>query len=152
MKIYLRLKRNISILVDDGNWSLHTGDMIVLEKIGIRTIEKQERFKSTQYISQDSYLLRGFEYENFKNVKEAFDGNPEYHMVWKDCFSVDTLIRVTNDGPNYETSNSVTYSEMLDNNKFNHRFFGKFTMEDVFEDVSIKYNREEKLKNILDEL
>lgn len=26
-KIYLRLKRDISLLVPDGNWSLHTGDM-----------------------------------------------------------------------------------------------------------------------------
>ena len=56
-KIYLRLKRDISILVADGYWSLHTGDMIVLQKIGTKS-----EIKRNEYIHSDSYLLTGFEY------------------------------------------------------------------------------------------
>ena len=47
-KIYLRLKQNISVLVHDGNWSLREGDMIVLQKIGVRTIAVNEDYKPTR--------------------------------------------------------------------------------------------------------
>jgi hypothetical protein len=33
-KIYLRLRKNVMILLDDGLWTLVVGDMIVLQKIG----------------------------------------------------------------------------------------------------------------------
>jgi hypothetical protein len=31
-KIYLRLRKNVMILLDDGLWTLVVGDMIVLQK------------------------------------------------------------------------------------------------------------------------
>jgi hypothetical protein len=33
-KIYLILRKNVMILLDDGLWTLVVGDMIVLQKIG----------------------------------------------------------------------------------------------------------------------
>jgi hypothetical protein len=33
-KIYLRLRKNVMILLDDGLWTLVVGDMIVFQKIG----------------------------------------------------------------------------------------------------------------------
>ena len=59
-KIYLRLKRDISILVADGYWSLHNGDMIVLQKIGTRSEIKRNEYKANEYIHSDSYLMTGF--------------------------------------------------------------------------------------------
>lgn len=135
--IYLKLKKNISILIEDGNWSLHPGDMIVLKKIGVRSFEKHEPRKSTQYIHTDSYILKGFEYSTYKDFKKAFEGeNDERHMVWVKCNSIDTVIAVSD---NYQRT-ALTYSEML---------YNKLNLDDIFEDVSIPYNREKKLKKIL---
>jgi hypothetical protein len=49
-KIYLKLKMDISLLVADGNWSLHCGDMIVLQKIGTKSELKRNEYSiSTGY-------------------------------------------------------------------------------------------------------
>jgi len=67
-KIYLRLKQNINILVNDGNWSLREGDMIVLQKIGVRTIAINEDYKPTRYETTDCYLTTAFEYKKLVNI------------------------------------------------------------------------------------
>ena len=56
-KTYLKLKKDISILVADGNWSLHCGDMIVLHKIGTKSELKRNDYSPNEYIHKDSYLL-----------------------------------------------------------------------------------------------
>jgi hypothetical protein len=141
-KIYLRLKRNISVQVYDGDWALYTGDMIVLQKIGIRS-----EIIKTQYtpINKDSYLLIGFEYSKIIDISKA---DVEYHMVWHECNSVDTLIRISTGSPLYQ-NRTCTYSEILSNNKLNITIVDNLKFDDVFEDVSIQYNREDKLKEIL---
>jgi hypothetical protein len=40
-KIYLRLRKNVMILLDDGLWTLVVGDMIVLPKIGQKRLNIQ---------------------------------------------------------------------------------------------------------------
>jgi hypothetical protein len=40
-KIYLRLRKNVMILLDDGLWTLVVGDMIVLQKIGQKRLNIQ---------------------------------------------------------------------------------------------------------------
>lgn len=142
-KIYLRLKRDISILVSDGNWSLNTGDMIVLQKIGTKSEIKRNEYKADEYIHSDSYLLTGFEYKTIKDIISS-----EYHTVWNECNSVDTLITISTGKPLYH-SRTCTYSEIISNNKLNITIVDNIRHDDVFEDVSITYNREDKLKEIL---
>ena len=142
-KIYLRLKRDISILVADGNWSLHTGDMIVLQKNGTRSEIKCNEYKANEYIHSDSYLLTGFEYKTIKDIMSM-----EYHTVWNECNSVDTLITISTGKPLYH-SRTCTYSEIISNNKLNITIVDNIRHDDVFEDVSTPYNRENKLEEIL---
>ena len=142
-KIYLRLKRDISILVADGNWSLHCGDMIVLQKNGTRSEIKHNEYKANEYIHSDSYLLTGFEYKTIKDIMSM-----EYHTVWNECNSVDTLITISTGKPLYH-SRTCTYSEIISNNKLNITIVDNIRHDDVFENVSIPYNREDKLKEIL---
>ena len=142
-KIYLRLKRDISILVADGNWSLNIGDMIVLQKIGTKSEIKRNEYKANEYIHSDSYLLTGFEYKTIKDITSM-----EYHTVWNECNSVDTLITISTDKPLYH-SRTCTYSEIISNNKLNITIVDNIRHDDVFEDVSIPYNRDNKLKEIL---
>lgn len=142
-KIYLRLKRDISILVEDGNWSLHCGDMIVLQKNGTRSEIKRNEYKANEYIHSDSYLLTGFEYKTIKDIMSM-----EYHTVWNECNSVDTLITISTGKPLYH-SRTCTYSEIISNNKLNITIVDNIRHDDVFEDVSITYNRDNKLKEIL---
>jgi len=142
-KIYLRLKRDISILVADGYWSLHNGDMIVLQKIGTRSEIKRNEYKANEYIHSDSYLMTGFEYRTIKDIISM-----EYHTVWNECNSVDTLITISTGKPLYH-SRTCTYSEIISNNKRNITIVDNIRHDDVFEDVSITYNREDKLKEIL---
>ena len=142
-KIYLRLKRDISILVADGNWSLHTGDMIVLQKNGTRSEIKRNEYKANEYIHSDSYLLTGFEYKTIKDIMSM-----EYHTVWNECNSVDTLITISTGKPLYH-SRTCTYSETISNNKLNITIVDNIRHDDVFEDVSTPYNRENKLEEIL---
>lgn len=142
-KIYLKLKKDISILVSDGNWSLHTGDMIVLQKIGTKSEIKCNEYKANEYIHRDSYLLTGFEYKTIKDIMSM-----EYHTVWNECNSVDTLITISTGKPLYH-SRTCTYSEIISNNKLNITIVDNIRHDDVFEDVSITYNREDKLKEIL---
>lgn len=150
-KIYLRLKKDISILVADGNWSLHTGDMIVLKKIGTKSEIKRNEYSPNEYINTDSYLLTGFEYRTFKDVKAAFEGNKEeynYHMVWYKCNSVDTLITISTGKP-YYNSKTYTYSDMIKLNNDGFSLVLNLKYDDVFEDLSLTYNRDNKLKKIL---
>ncbi len=142
-KIYLRLKRDISILVADGYWSLHNGDMIVLQKIGTRSEIKRNEYKANEYIHSDSYLMTGFEYRTIKDIISM-----EYHTVWNECNSVDTLITISTGKPLYH-SRTCTYSEIISNNKLNITIVDNIKHNDVFEDVSITYNRDNKLKEIL---
>jgi hypothetical protein len=148
-KIYLKLKTDISILVADGNWSLHTGDMIVLQKIGTKSEIKRNEYKANEYIHSDSYLLTGFEYRTIKDMRKAFiDRVIEHHMVWNECNSVDTLITISTGSPLYH-SRTYTYSSMSFMKESGIPLVDKITFDDVFEDVSITYNRENKLKEIL---
>lgn len=142
-KIYLRLKRDISILVADGNWSLNTGDMIVLKKIGIKSEIKLNQYKANEYIHNESYLLTGFEYKTIKDIKSM-----EYHTVWNECNSVDTLITISTGAPYYH-SRTYNYHDIVKLNESNTSLVDQITFEDVFEDVSIPYNRENKLETIL---
>ena len=142
-KIYLRLKRDISILVADGYWSLHNGDMIVLQKIGTRSEIKRNEYKANEYIHSDSYLMTGFEYRTIKDIISM-----EYHTVWNECNSVDTLITISTGKPLYH-SRTCTYSEIISNNKLNITIVDNIRHDDVFEDVSLAYNRDNKLKEIL---
>lgn len=146
-RIYLRLKKDMSILVSDGNWSLHTGDMLVFQKIGTKSEIKRNEYSANEYIHTDSYLLVGFEYKTIKDIKAAFEGNTEYHMVWKECNSVDTLIKLSTGAPLYH-SKELTYSEIL-KYKDKQTPLLKDTYEYYFDDVSLPYNRDNKLKEIL---
>jgi hypothetical protein len=142
-KIYLKLKRDISILVADGYWSLNNGDMIVLQKVGTKSEIKRNEYKANEYIHSDSYLLTGFEYKTIKDIISM-----EYHTVWNECNSVDTLITISTGKPLYH-SRTCTYSEIISNNKLNITIVDNIRHDDVFEDVSITYNRDNKLKEIL---
>ena len=144
-KTYLRLKKDISLLVADGNWALYTGDMIVFQKIGTRS-----EIKHNEYTHTDSYLLTGFEYRTIKNISNVlkYDFEVEYHMVWNECNSVDTIIKLSTGAPFYN-NRSYNYNEILHLNKSNTSLVGNLKYDDVFEDVSITYNREDKLKEIL---
>jgi len=106
-KIYLKLKTDISILVADGYWSLHCGDMIVLHKIGTRSEIKRNEYKANEYIHEDSYLLTGFEYKTIKDIRTM-----EYHTVWNECNSVDTLITISTGKPLYH-SRTYNYYDIL---------------------------------------
>ena len=141
-KSYLKLKRDISILVSDGSWSLNTGDMIVFQKIGTRSEIKGNEFKPNEYIHKDSYLLTGFEYRTIKDIKSM-----EYHTVWNECNSVDTLITISTGKPLYH-SRTCTYSEIISNNKLNITIVDNIRHDDVFEDISIQYNRHNKIKEL----
>lgn len=143
-KIYLRLKKRMSILLDDGWWSLDPGDMIVLQKVGIKTTELNESHSPTKYIKSDCYLTSAIEYKKIKNfVAIMRDKNLEieYHMDWKETCAIDSIMRVSIDSPYYSLSKSRTYSEMIES--------GYIKSVDVFDDVSLQYNREEKLNELI---
>jgi hypothetical protein len=142
-KIYLKLKRDISILVADGYWSIHCGDMIVLQKNGTRSEIKRNERSANEYIHSDSYLLTGFEYKTIKDIISM-----EYHTVWNECNSVDTLITISTGSPYYH-SRTYNYYDILELTKSNTPLVDKFRYDDIFEDVSIPYNRDNKLKEIL---
>jgi hypothetical protein len=144
-KIYLKLKKDISIIISDGNWHLNIGDMIVLQKIGTKSkiIRNEYKAKATEYIhSDDSYILTGFEYTTIKDITSL-----ECHTVWKECNSVDTLITISTGKPYYH-SRTCTYSEIISNNKLN-TILDNIRHDDLFEDLSIIYNRDNKIKEIL---
>jgi hypothetical protein len=141
-KTYLRLKRDISILVADGNWSLHCDDMIVFQKIGVRSEVKVNEYSPHEYIHSDSYLLTGFEYRTIKDITSM-----EYHTVWNECNSVDTLITISTGKPLYH-NRTCTYAEIISNNKLNITIVDNIRLDDIFEDVSIQYNRHNKIKEL----
>jgi hypothetical protein len=147
-KIYLKLKRDISILVADGNWSLHCGDMIVLQKIGTKSEIKRNEYKANEYIHSDSYLLTKFEYKTieYKTIKDIM--SMEYHTVWNECNSIDTSITISTGKPYYH-SRTYTYYEIVKLNESYTSLVDNIKYDDVFEDVSITYNRENKLETIL---
>ena len=141
-KTYLKLKRDISILVADGNWSLHCDDMIVFQKIGTRSEIKRNEYKTNEYIHSDSYLLTGFEYRTIKDITSM-----EYHTVWNECNSVDTLITISTGKP-YYNSKTYTYSDMIQLNNDGFPLVLSLKFDDMFEDVSIQYNRHNKIKEL----
>lgn len=141
-KTYLKLKRDISILVVDGNWSLNPDDMIVLQKIGTKSEIKHNEYSPHEYIHKDSYLLTGFEYKTIKDITSM-----EYHTVWNDCNSVDTLITISSGKP-YYNSRTYTYSDMIQLNNDGFSLVVSLKFEDIFEDVSIQYNRNNKLEEL----
>lgn len=148
-KIYLRLKQNIGVLVHDGNWTLREGDMIVLQKIGVRTIAINEDYKPTRYETKDCYLTTGFEYKKLVNISEIFKGKNvkgKYEMVWEDCNNVDMLISISHQVPGVpygSTRGPYTYTDLVEN-------LSQF-IPTWFEDVSLQYNRENKLNFLIDE-
>lgn len=148
-KIYLRLKQNISVLVHDGNWSLREGDMIVLQKIGVRTIAITEVYKPTRYETKDCYLTTGFEYKKLVNISEIYKGKnveAKHEMVWEDCNNVDMLITISYQPPGVpygSTRGPYTYTDLLENLT---QFIPQW-----FDDVSLQYNRENKLNFLIDE-
>lgn len=148
-KIYLRLKQNISVLVHDGNWSLREGDMIVLQKIGVRTIAINEDFKPTRYDTKDCYLTTGFEYNKLVNISELFNNTSDvgkYEMTWQECNNVDMLMTISHQQPGvpYGTSRGpYTYTDIVEHlSQFIPRWF---------DDLSLQYNRENKLNFLIDE-
>lgn len=148
-KIYLRLKQNISVLVHDGNWSLREGDMIVLQKIGVRTIAINEDFKPTRYDTKDCYLTTGFEYNKLVNISELFNNTADigkYEMTWQECNNVDMLMTISHQQPGVpygSTRGPYTYTDLVEN-------LSQF-IPTWFEDVSLQYNRENKLNFLIDE-
>jgi hypothetical protein len=99
-------------------------------------------------IHNDSYLLLGFEYETYKDItKTLIDGDTERHKVWNECNSVDTLIKISTGKPYYK-SKTLTYSEIAEIVKTNNVIIDNYTFEDIFENVSITYNRDYKLKEL----
>ena len=148
-KIYLRLKQNISVLVHDGNWSLREGDMIVLQKIGVRTIAINEDFKPTRYDTKDCYLTTGFEYNKLVNISELFNNTADigkYEMTWQECNNVDMLMTISHQQPGVpygSTRGPYTYTDIVEHlSQFIPRWF---------DDVSLQYNRENKLNFLIDE-
>jgi hypothetical protein len=139
--IYLRLKVNLSVLLEDGNWSLHPGDMIVLQKIGIRSQEIYEPRQSVQYIHTCSYLLTAVEYSTYKDLGKAFKGDGEKHWVWMPCNSVDTLMAISQGPPYYQRGKTQTYSDLISSG---------IDLDGVFDDVSVQYNRDRIIDNVLD--
>lgn len=146
--ICLKLKKNISLLVFDGNWSLNKNDILIFKKVGIKSTIKRKEHSSNEYIHSYSYLLLGFEYSTYKDLKLAMDGNPEYHMVWHECNSVDTLITLQTGAPYYHINN-ITLDEILKLKELDQILVGHIKFQDIFDDVSISYNREDKLNKIL---
>lgn len=146
-KIYLRLKKHISVLVYDGNWSLHEGDMIVLQKIGVRTIAINETHKPTRYETKDCYLTTAFEYRKLVNISEMYKGDEaKYEMCWEDYNNVDMLIKISYQPtgvPYGAIRGPYTYTDLLEN-------FSRFIPQ-WFDDVSLQYNRENKLNFLIDE-
>ena len=148
-KIYLRLKQNISVLVHDGNWSLREGDMIVLQKIGVRTIAITEVYKPTRYETKDCYLTVAFEYKKLVNISEIFKGKnieAKYEMCWEECNNVDMLITISHQVPGVPYGaqrGPYTYTDLLENLP---QFIPQW-----FDDVSLQYNRENKLNFLIDE-
>lgn len=148
-KIYLRLKQNISVLVHDGNWSLREGDMIVLQKIGVRTIAINEDYKPTRYETKDCYLTTGFEYNKLVNISELFNNTADvgkYEMTWHECNNVDMLMTISHQPPGVpygSTRGPYTYTDLVEN-------LSQF-IPTWFEDVSLQYNRENKLNFLIDE-
>jgi hypothetical protein len=115
--------------------------MIVLQKIGTRSEIKRNEYKPNEYIHSDSYLLTGFEYRTIKDI------SMEYHTVWNECNSVDTLITISTGKPLYH-SRTCTYAEIISNNKLNITIVDNIRLDDVFDDVSIQYNRDNKIKEL----
>lgn len=150
-KIYLRLKQNINVLVHDGNWSLREGDMIVLQKIGVRTIAVNEDYKPTRYETTDCYLTTAFEYKKLVNISEIFKGKgknieAKYEMCWEECNNVDMLITISHQVPGVPYGSQrgpYTYTDLLESLP---QFIPQW-----FDDVSLQYNRENKLNFLIDE-
>jgi hypothetical protein len=71
----------------------------------------------------------------------------EYHTVWNECNSVDTLITISTGKPLYH-NRTCTYAEIISNNKLNITIVDNIRHDDVFEDVSIQYNRHNKIKEL----
>jgi hypothetical protein len=63
-KIYLILRKNVMILLDDGLWS---SEMIVLQKIG-QKLKEVKHSKNTKYIKEDCYLTTSIEYSTIKKT------------------------------------------------------------------------------------
>lgn len=148
-KIYLRLKQNIGVLVHDGNWSLREGDMIVLQQIGVRTIAINEDYKPTRYETTDCYLTTAFEYKKLVNISEIFKGKnieAKYEMCWEECNNVDMLMTISHQVPGVPYGaqrGPYTYTDLLENLP---QFIPQW-----FDDVSLQYNRENKLNFLIDE-
>jgi hypothetical protein len=123
--------------------------MIVLQKIGVRTIAINEDYKPTRYETKDCYLTTGLEYKKLVNISEIFKGKNvkgKYEMVWEDCNNVDMLISISHQVPGVpygSTRGPYTYTELVENLP---QFIPQW-----FDDVSLQYNRENKLNFLIDE-
>jgi hypothetical protein len=62
-KIYLRLRKNVMILLDDGLWTLVVGDMIVLQKIGQKL--KEIKHSKTLNILKKIVITTSIEYSTY---------------------------------------------------------------------------------------
>lgn len=135
-KIYLILKKNISLMIED-NWALFVGDMLVFEKIGKKTVEEIIR-NAPEYITSDVYKLNYFEYEH-TTYTSNFEKS-EINRVLYNCNSIDVFIRVSKE--RYSQTDWLSITNIF-------KGLEEYKISDIFEDVSKKYHREDKLNKIL---
>jgi hypothetical protein len=147
-KIYLRIRKNVMILLDDGFWTLTLGDMIVFQKIGQKLKEVRHSNNNIKYIKEDCYLTTSIEYSTIKNLREVVveKKDIEYYMVSKEINIIDTLIKISEN--QYSYSISYTYSELIDRLERQDIELTSF-FNSAFENVTLLYNRDDKINKIL---
>lgn len=122
---YLRLKESISLQLPDDNWAFHEDDVLVIEKIGVKVTTMNISGSINRTISE-SWRLNEVRYNK--------------------------LIDFISEPKKYEL-------EILKPNIIDTKFQGKNTLwvplsssdsyNNIFEDVTIQYLREDKIKSLI---
>ncbi len=126
-KIYLKLKKSISLNLQDDNWAFHEGDLLVIENIGEKLMVMNDGYgKQTRHVN-DVWRLNEVVYKNLIDIKE---------ITYELTTLKPNLISVKFKGEN------TLWLELSGDTRND-------IMNLIFDDVTIEYLRDEKLEKLL---
>lgn len=122
MKIYLKIKTDISISLQDSSWCFYENDILIIENIGEELIINDNGYGKIEKIVNIVWRLNEIIYNKILCI-------------------VDIKYKLTSLYPNLinatyrKNCKDIKLSNIIDN--------------DIFEDISIVYNRDEKIDKVL---
>jgi hypothetical protein len=125
-KIYLKLKQSISLTLQEDTWAFHENDLLIIEKVGEKvTITNDGYGKTNRHISE-VWRLNEIRYNKLTCIKDM-----TYEL---------TILNPNLIGAKFQGSNTL-WTELSSDMRVDTRGM-------IFDDVSVEYIRDEKIKKL----